>query len=184
MLAQFQSLYPTGSLTTELLEIHHGKYIVRSNVQIEGVTRATGMAAADTIEEAEDRSRARALMVLAIKDEKPQPRVQHQEVTVSPKPSLELLSNTSLTTEKAAVKERPTNSKSTEVTENPVSIAPPVKSTEVAETPVSIAPPTNSTEVPETTLSKAPPAISTEVTETTGSKTSPVDSPEGNTNFR
>ncbi len=107
MLAQFQSLYPTGSLTTELLKIHHGKYIVRSSVQIEGVTRATGMAAADTIEEAEDRSRARALVVLAMKDKKPQPEVQHQEVTASPKPSLELASNPSLTTEKAGVNERP-----------------------------------------------------------------------------
>ncbi|MGB3637625.1 MAG: hypothetical protein WBA39_08620 [Rivularia sp. (in: cyanobacteria)] len=147
MLAQFQSLYPTGSLTTELLEIHHGKYIVRSSVQIEGVTRATGMAAADTIEEAEDRSRARALMVLAMKDEKSQPKVQHQEVAASQKPSLELLSNRSLTTEKAGLEERPTKVESTGVTETPVSIAPPVNSTEVAETPVSIAPPADPEEI-------------------------------------
>lgn len=166
MLAQFQSLYPTGSLTTELLEIHHGKYVVRSSVQIEGVTRATGMAAADTIEEAEDRSRARALMVLAMKGEKPQPEVQHQEVAASPKASLELASNSSLTTEKAAVKERSTNSESTEVTETSVSKAPPAISTEVTETPVSKAPPTISTEVAETTVSNTPLANSPEEIQT------------------
>jgi len=161
MLAQFQSLYPTGSLTTELLEIHHGKYIVRSSVQIEGVTRATGMAAADTIEEAEDRSRARALMVLAMKGEQPQTEVQHQEVTASPKPTKELVSNPSLTTAKARVNER-TNSKSTEVAQTPVSNAPPASS-KVPETPVSIAPPAKSPEVPETTSTKTPPTVPQEI---------------------
>jgi hypothetical protein len=66
MLAQFQSLYPQGSLISELVQIDHGKYIVRASVQIEGVTRATGLAAAETLEEAEDRARSRALMVLGI----------------------------------------------------------------------------------------------------------------------
>jgi hypothetical protein len=66
MFAQFQSLYPQGSLISELVQIDHGKYIVRSSVQIEGVTRATGLAAAETLEEAEDRARSRALMVLGI----------------------------------------------------------------------------------------------------------------------
>lgn len=148
MLAQFQSLYPTGSLTTELLEIHHGKYIVRSSVQIEGVTRATGMAAADTIEEAEDRSRARALMVLAMKGEQPQPEVI-QEVASSPKPSLELVPNPSLTTAKARTNEGSANSDSTEVTETAVTNTPPV-----------------STKVPEVVVSDTPPADS-EVTQTT-----------------
>ena len=64
MLAQFQSLYPEGSIISELIQIHHNKYIVRVNVQIKGVTRVTGMAAAETIEMAEDRARERALMVL------------------------------------------------------------------------------------------------------------------------
>ncbi|MCX7592782.1 MAG: hypothetical protein N2235_03260 [Fischerella sp.] len=64
MLAQFQSLYPTGSLISELVQIDRGKYIVRASVQIDGVTRATGMAAAETIEAAEDQARSRALMVI------------------------------------------------------------------------------------------------------------------------
>ncbi|MEH2072780.1 MAG: hypothetical protein V7K47_32290 [Nostoc sp.] len=66
MLAQFQSLYPNGSLISELVQIFQGKYIVRASVQIEGVTRATGMAAAETIEAAEDQARTRALIVLGI----------------------------------------------------------------------------------------------------------------------
>jgi hypothetical protein len=66
MLAQFQSLYPNGNLISELVQIFQGKYIVRASVQIEGVTRATGMAAAETIEVAEDQARTRALMVLGI----------------------------------------------------------------------------------------------------------------------
>lgn len=66
MLAQFQRLHPNGSLTSELVEIFQGKYIVRASVQIEGVIRATGMAGAETIEAAEDQARNRALIVLGI----------------------------------------------------------------------------------------------------------------------
>jgi hypothetical protein len=66
MLAQFQSLYPNGSLISELVDIFQGKYIVRASVQIDGVIRATGLAAAETVEAAEDQARTRALMVLGI----------------------------------------------------------------------------------------------------------------------
>ncbi|BBD58523.1 hypothetical protein NIES2109_12990 [Nostoc sp. HK-01] len=66
MLAQFQSLYPNGSLISELVEIFQGKYIVRASVQIDGVIRATGLAAADTVEAAEDQARNRALMLLGV----------------------------------------------------------------------------------------------------------------------
>ncbi|MEH2296694.1 hypothetical protein [Nostoc sp.] len=71
MLAQFQSLYPKGSLISELVQIYQGKYIVRASVQIEGVTRATGMAAAETVEAAEDQARTRALIVLGITNAPP-----------------------------------------------------------------------------------------------------------------
>ena len=66
MLAQFRSKYPEGNLISELVQIYHGKYIVRASVQIDGVTRATGMAAAETLEQAEDQARNRALVVLGI----------------------------------------------------------------------------------------------------------------------
>ncbi|MBD2197140.1 MULTISPECIES: hypothetical protein [Calothrix] len=89
MLAQFQSLYPKGSLISELVQIFQGKYIVRASVQIDGVTRATGLAAADTVEAAEDQARMRALMVLGM-EKAPQatvtaaPQVPAQ---VQPKPA-------------------------------------------------------------------------------------------------
>ncbi|MEA5621406.1 hypothetical protein [Nostoc sp. UHCC 0251] len=72
MLAQFQSLYPKGSIISELIQIFQGKYIVRASVQIEGVTRATGMAAAETVEAAEDQARTRALIVLGITNAPPE----------------------------------------------------------------------------------------------------------------
>lgn len=64
ILAQFQSLYPEGSIISELIQIHHNKYIVRVNLQVKGVTRITAMAAAESIEMAEDRAIERALMLL------------------------------------------------------------------------------------------------------------------------
>ncbi|RCJ39676.1 hypothetical protein A6770_11360 [Nostoc minutum NIES-26] len=82
MLAQFQSLYPNGNLISELVQIFQGKYIVRASVQIEGVTRATGMAAAETIEVAEDQARTRALMVLGITSS-PQATVESSPKTSS-----------------------------------------------------------------------------------------------------
>ena len=66
MLAQFHSRYPTGSLISELLTIYQGKFVVRVVVQIDGVTRASGMAAAETPESAEDKARSRALAAMPI----------------------------------------------------------------------------------------------------------------------
>ncbi|MDJ0799743.1 MAG: hypothetical protein QNJ51_23525 [Calothrix sp. MO_167.B12] len=82
MLAQFQSLYPSGSLISELVQIDRGHYIVRTTVQIEGAIRATGMAAATTIEEAEDRARDRALMVLAMPTASSEPEKSAKERVV------------------------------------------------------------------------------------------------------
>jgi hypothetical protein len=65
MLAQlFFARYPTGNLLSELVEIYQGKFIIQVAVQIDGTTRVTAMAAAETIELAEDQARERALFVL------------------------------------------------------------------------------------------------------------------------
>ncbi|MGF1479866.1 MAG: hypothetical protein ACFB4I_10285 [Cyanophyceae cyanobacterium] len=66
MLNQFRSRYPTGGLISDLVKIDREKYIVRTLIQNDGVTLATGLAAANTIEQAEDRSRARALEALSL----------------------------------------------------------------------------------------------------------------------
>lgn len=64
MLAQFQARYPHASLLSQLLTIYQGKFVVQVSVQIEGVVRATGMAAAETIELAEDQARQRAIALI------------------------------------------------------------------------------------------------------------------------
>ncbi len=67
MLAQlFFARYPTGNLLSELIEIHQGKFVVRVAAHVDGITKVTGMAAAETIELAEDRARERALRVLML----------------------------------------------------------------------------------------------------------------------
>jgi len=64
MLNQFRLHYPQGSLTSELLMIDHGLFIVQSRVALGELTLATGLAAANTIESAEDQARLRALALL------------------------------------------------------------------------------------------------------------------------
>jgi hypothetical protein len=66
MYAQFRSQFPMGSLLSELLQIHEGKYIVKAIIQVGGSTLATGLSAAHTIEQAEDQARSRALVILGI----------------------------------------------------------------------------------------------------------------------
>ncbi|MBD2449453.1 hypothetical protein H6G76_20260 [Nostoc sp. FACHB-152] len=83
MLAQFQSLYPNGSLISELVDIFQGKYIVRASVQIDGVIRATGLSAAETVEAAEDQARTRALMVLGVASS-PQTQAESSPKTTIP----------------------------------------------------------------------------------------------------
>ena len=76
MLTQLRIHYPQGSLVTELLAIEHGQYIVRCLVQNEGTILVTGMAAAHTVEAAEDQARNRAMTALGI------------NTTVTPKPQV------------------------------------------------------------------------------------------------
>jgi hypothetical protein len=101
MLTQFRKRYPHGSIISKLLKIDRGKYIVKASVQVEGVTLATGMAAADTIESAEDSAINRALALLepletSIVPETPE--IQPQKAT-APKPK-----ETAKATVKATVK--------------------------------------------------------------------------------
>ncbi|MBO1352157.1 MAG: hypothetical protein EBE86_034535 [Hormoscilla sp. GUM202] len=66
MFTQFRTHYPTGSLISELLLVERGTYLVRALVQVGGVTLASGMAAAPSIEQAEDQARQRAIAVLGM----------------------------------------------------------------------------------------------------------------------
>jgi hypothetical protein len=92
MFNQFRLHYPKGSLVTELSAIDHGKYIVRCLVQVEGTTLVTALAAAQTVELAEDQARSRALAVLGIlpttATEEQETPIANREVRVVPQPPL------------------------------------------------------------------------------------------------
>ncbi|MCY7321436.1 MAG: hypothetical protein LH660_06445, partial [Phormidesmis sp. CAN_BIN36] len=66
LFAQLRSQYPTGALTSELVQVYEGQFVVRALVQVGTAILATGMAAAEQIEVAEDRARVRAMEVLGI----------------------------------------------------------------------------------------------------------------------
>lgn len=66
VLSQFRASYPDGSLITKLLQVHNDHYLVQAIVYLGKTMIATGMAAASTVEQAEDRARIRALEVLGI----------------------------------------------------------------------------------------------------------------------
>lgn len=91
MFNQFRIHYPKGSLITELAAIDHGQYIVRCLVQVDGTTLVTGLAAAQSIEAAEDQARSRALAVLGIDPttapEETKPALSNPEVS-PPLPSV------------------------------------------------------------------------------------------------
>jgi hypothetical protein len=66
LFSQLQSRYPSSSLTSELVQIQTDQYVVRAMVQVGGVMLATSMAAAATVELAEDQARLRVLRMLGI----------------------------------------------------------------------------------------------------------------------
>lgn len=76
MLEQFQKVYPQGRLISELVTIYHGKFIVRTLIQMGGEILASGLAAGDTVEMAEDLARVRSLQNLGLSDI----QTQHQGV--------------------------------------------------------------------------------------------------------
>lgn len=83
MFTLFRAQYPTGSLISELLLVDRKTYIVRALVQVGGVTMASGMAAAPSIEQAEDQARQRAIAVLGIQIVSPPAPTLDPSTTVS-----------------------------------------------------------------------------------------------------
>lgn len=64
MLDDFRLQYPKGSLKSDFLGIEHGLFVVRTTVEVEGTSLGNGLAAAPTLEVAEDRARIRALQTV------------------------------------------------------------------------------------------------------------------------
>lgn len=65
-MSEFHRRYPTGSIVSDLLQIHDGLFIVKTTLLVGETILATGMAAAPTLEQAEDSARQRALQLLGI----------------------------------------------------------------------------------------------------------------------
>jgi len=68
MLHKFRHLYPQGSLLSELVNLDQGLYVVKVTVKNQDVIFGTGLAAAETVEKAEDQARIRALLTLFTTD--------------------------------------------------------------------------------------------------------------------
>lgn len=66
LLSQFRQRYPQGSLTSELLTIHDGLYVVRVCVGAEGIPLANALGANTALEVAEDLATTRALERLVL----------------------------------------------------------------------------------------------------------------------
>jgi hypothetical protein len=84
MFPEFRRRFPRAALISKLLQIDHGKYIVLVRVESEGRILATGLAAADTIETAEDRARERAIALLTGESEEIAPVPESREPVISP----------------------------------------------------------------------------------------------------
>lgn len=69
LLKRFRSRYPQGSLVSELVQFEQGKYVVCVTVHCDRMVLGTGLGAADTVEEAEDRARTRALALLNLEED-------------------------------------------------------------------------------------------------------------------
>jgi hypothetical protein len=63
---KFRAQYPEGALVADLISIHDAQYVVRASVALAGEVIATGLAADQTVEVAEDKARDRALSILGL----------------------------------------------------------------------------------------------------------------------
>ncbi|PSB24164.1 hypothetical protein [Stenomitos frigidus] len=67
LFVQLQTRYPTSGLLTELVQIHADRFVVRAIVSLGSMTLATSLAAATTVEHAEDQARLRVLALIGIR---------------------------------------------------------------------------------------------------------------------
>ncbi|MEM8506125.1 MAG: hypothetical protein AAF716_23615 [Cyanobacteria bacterium P01_D01_bin.1] len=63
---EFRDRYPEGALVADLISIYDGQYVVRASVVLTGEAIATGLAADQSVEAAEDKARDRALAILGL----------------------------------------------------------------------------------------------------------------------
>ncbi len=63
---QLQTRYPGSGLISELVQVQSDQYVVKASIQIGATTLVTGLAAAMTVEQAEDQARLRALGLIGV----------------------------------------------------------------------------------------------------------------------
>jgi hypothetical protein len=89
LLTQFRQRHPQGSLTSDLLTIHDGLYVVRVCAAVEGTVLACGLGANTNLELAEDLATTRALERLGVSPfNSPLPAAAIASPPPAPAPSL------------------------------------------------------------------------------------------------
>lgn len=63
---QLQTRYPGSGLISELVQVQSDQYVVRVSIQLGATTLVSGLAAAATVEQAEDLARLRALRLIGV----------------------------------------------------------------------------------------------------------------------
>ncbi|HEY9752839.1 MAG TPA: hypothetical protein V6C46_07800 [Coleofasciculaceae cyanobacterium] len=63
---QLQTRYPSSGLISELVQVQADQYVVRVSIQLGATTLVSGLAAATTVEQAEDLARLRALRLIGV----------------------------------------------------------------------------------------------------------------------
>lgn len=84
MFDRFRTHYPQGSFVSELVTVESGKYVVRAIAQVAGEMLATSLAAAETVEQAEDKARGRLLEFLDLAAATPSPTKLGSDILSSP----------------------------------------------------------------------------------------------------
>ncbi|MBD2111102.1 MULTISPECIES: hypothetical protein [Cyanophyceae] len=131
LLTQFRHQYPQGSLTSDLLTIHDGIYVVRVYAGVDNLILASGLGANTALEMAEDIATTRALERLGLTVELPNlPLPIEVDRVEAPEPAIANLSQGLANLEAIAPPEQPKveplPTTHPELAPPPLSLVPPV----------------------------------------------------------
>lgn len=147
MFSEFRSRYPTGCLISEFVTVDRAQYIVRVLVVVDGVTLSAALAAASSVEEAEEKARMRALAVLPVSASFAAKAVP-SEVVAGFTPKLEVVSPTVTSTQTEPILPPKPVSYSTSW-ESPTSISSSMPVDDwLSQTPEGFSTPTNVLDIP------------------------------------
>ncbi|MEO0520279.1 MAG: hypothetical protein AAF171_23600, partial [Cyanobacteria bacterium P01_A01_bin.116] len=83
-LAQFRVQYPSAALVSDLVSTDNNRYVVRTAIVQKGETIATGLAASDDVQTAEDKARDRAIALLGLATANPPTTAPPPKATPTP----------------------------------------------------------------------------------------------------